>query len=604
MAGNVTIATGFWQNHSYEGWKASTLTLSVRDGAILISGLATFIAIVGGRFWSIVAFAIHQIKSSRIPKDGLYHQHQIVYRNNSSAVGASWQIFRIAYSWGSNARLNWLRMAVSAVPPLVCFLGFTAASVLSAKVAAPSYTASQVRIQEAECGYWSWTQPSDPDQLKLESMARSIWGVKKSITAKNYARSCYGDSAQNSLSCGTFVVSSLPYTTRDNATCPFESSRCLLGLDTAYEMKTDWLDSHLHFGINSVPESRIKYRKVVTCSVLNITDRIITTDLGSHTEYYYNLGQSYIGQATYHSSDAVPNGNVGYSLWAFRYLLGVDAKSWTPIPDLNKTDADASLFFLGGNTHRILDNPYTNSTFYNSDSLNTAMACTEQYQILNPDTNILTSLGSWLNVANEIQSLGLNTKQLAIAKLLMTSASWSTMFDSVEGLGASSLKSQESVVLLLAPAVPTNQWQIEAAGWFDTALSGLQAMMLSFASKNSSGIAPWGSIQLPINNTEAEAAKAMCKQQIVRNIGAYQSFSVLGIAIILSVGLLIILVSLVLDIVVGAFQKHGWGENFKRVAWNLDSMLHQQRMAFEGQGMGGVWSNCDDTVPITARENV
>jgi len=359
----------------------------------------------------------------------------------------------------------------------------------------------------------------------------------------------------------------------------------------------------------------VKYRKVVTCSVLNITNLITTKKFDTFTEYYYLLGPSYIGTETYRSSDTVPNDNVGYSLWAFTYLLGADAMNWTPIPDFNKSNADISLFFMAGNSvsyydpvddpyfsaHRIFDNALTNSTLYTTDSLNSAMACTDQYQILDPTTNVATALGSWLTVWNGIQALGLNDKQLAVAGRLMISASYNTMFNSVEGLQALSLKAQESVISLLAPAVPPNQWQIEAAGWFDTALAGLQAMTLSFVSKNSSGVAPWATIEFPVNGTAAGLHKAMCDQQVVRNIGAYQSFSVLGIGIILGVGLFIVILSLVLETIVGAFQSRGWGSRFKRTSWNLDSILHQQRIAFEGQNAGIVWSKCDGAVPITAR---
>lgn len=54
--------------------------------------------------------------------------------------------------------------------------------------------------------------------------------------------------------------------------------------------------------------------------------------------------------------------------------------------------------------------------------------------------------------------------------------------------------------------------------------------------------------------TSIEDAKGMCEQQIVRNIGAYQSFSVLGIEIIVGGGMLTIVVSFVVDSIVGTYQ--------------------------------------------------
>lgn len=73
---------------------------------------------------------------------------------------------------------EWLRMLAFVLPPLLHFLGFTAASVLSAQVAAPNYSASQVKHSQNNCGYWIWTQPTDPDQQKTESRVQSMLLVK------------------------------------------------------------------------------------------------------------------------------------------------------------------------------------------------------------------------------------------------------------------------------------------------------------------------------------------------------------------------------------------------------------------------------------------
>lgn len=49
--------------------------------------------------------------------------------------------------------------------------------------------------------------------------------------------------------------------------------------------------------------------------------------------------------------------------------------------------------------HRIFDNPTTNSTLYISDSLNTVIACVNQYQLRSPSDNLTTAVGSWFDTA-------------------------------------------------------------------------------------------------------------------------------------------------------------------------------------------------------------
>ena len=88
----------------------------------------------------------------------------------------------------------------------------------------------------------------------------------------------------------------------------------------------------------------------------------------------------------------------------------------------------------------------------------------------------------------------------------------------------------------------------------------------------------------------------------MRNINAYQSFSVLGLGIVLGVGVFIIVVSLLVEGCGGWFQKRRCRDRFKQLSWNLESILHQQRMAFEGQGLGWVKRDkCDGSVPITEK---
>ena len=73
---NDDVYLGLWINHSYGKIRGVTLTLTRRDGGLLIAFFALFVTIAGTEFWRISCFAIHHLLSSEHPRDGIYHQRQ------------------------------------------------------------------------------------------------------------------------------------------------------------------------------------------------------------------------------------------------------------------------------------------------------------------------------------------------------------------------------------------------------------------------------------------------------------------------------------------------------------------------------------------------
>ena len=306
---NLTVLTGLWHDHSQPPSHALTLTVNIATGSLLISALATFVTFVGSRFWVIISFLIHQLRASRQDKDGLYHQHQLIYRNSSSHLSTAWLIMRIAWPWRGRLPRIFTRTLAFALPPLLCFAAFAAASVFSARVAAPVYETSRVRVQSRNCGELVWVAPGN----QITSQGASVfgeWSVRTARKARSYARTCYGRPDEETSSCTVYPVRQLPYTINGDTQCPFARARCVLGPDSAFAMSTPWLDSHIHFGMNAAPEDRVKYRKVATCSVLDIRDlvRRYPGDVGSM--YYYDLGPlsgATRDNATYAVSDVLQN---------------------------------------------------------------------------------------------------------------------------------------------------------------------------------------------------------------------------------------------------------------------------------------------------------
>jgi hypothetical protein len=290
-------------------------------------------------------------------------------------------------------------------------------------------------------------------------------------------------------------------------------------------------------------------------------------------------------------------------------------QSWTPSKELNRTDADVSIFFLAQNSVEYngpVDDPLfsahlaeyvvvegiTEFYFLGDDYVN-ALGCIDQHQFCNPtypgfdgNTTGCTTLTSYESAISGLNGLLLSEFQMAVAERIVSNLIFENMYYSVLGRGASALRASELALDLAQVALPNNQWTIEASGWFATVLARLQQAVVEYAT-GATGLPPGGKIisQGTIYDT------ALCHSQKVEAPSGYQNFSVLGIAIIVIISFVIILVGLTVDSVVGWCQKR-WKKNaYGRLAWTLDEKLQLQRMAYEGAGWN-FWKHRESTVPI------
>jgi hypothetical protein len=311
---NFTVFTGIWTDHSNKGLGATTLTLSVTSASLLVSALATFITLIGARFWSIVAYIIHQIRATDSAADGVHHQHQVVYRNASSHLTAVWYIIRIGWAWRGRAGRLPSRTLLSLLPPLLTFVGFAIASIFSGKVTHPAYATSKVLVQPQNCGFLEW---NDAFIKQNGSTSLTQWGAKLSIQALDYARGCYEEDDTSSVNCDVFPVQTLPYQVETNVSCPLANGRCWLGSNTAYKLSTPWFDSHSDFEVNDSPGNRVGFRREMTCSIINLEGVVtnLTSSMGN-IFYSYYLGQiAHLSSQTFMVANTVHNGGFfGYAL--------------------------------------------------------------------------------------------------------------------------------------------------------------------------------------------------------------------------------------------------------------------------------------------------
>ncbi|KAL9065715.1 MAG: hypothetical protein Q9161_008050 [Pseudevernia consocians] len=541
------VHTGPWINWSHGLVLGSTITLSERNGELLTAFLAMFVTAAGASCWKIMSFALHQFRSPRDPQDGLHHQQQAILRNSESPLGISLELARLVWFWRKHALKSFMRTIPLLALALFNFVLFGVAGVFSSEVTKAA--GNETLIRSPDCGSLNFTENAARQQslAALNSM-----DVNDTLAATTYSRACYG-SSQNLLQCSQYPQQQLPWQVNLNVTCPFTDDLCIYGDSSAYEMDTGQIDSHQALGINAPKSERVQYRKVTTWLADN---------------------------------------------------------AWYPVDALNRTDADVSLFLLAPNAVHYeapVTDPFyaattplpleevdgTNLTYYTSDQLVNALACTDQHQYCNPTNNQCSPLTSFTLASNTLleNRLGLNQAQMVTALRLDLITEFLTTYYSVNSRGANALRASETVNGLDQIFLPNNQWMIEVSTWFAVSMAKLQQRVISYAT--GPGYIP----DAMYLSRPVEIEEKMCKNQIVRSSSGTISFSVLGLAIIVIIGAALISTSLVLSTVVGILRRWLKWKEYKGLQWTLDEKLQLQRLAYEEAGQGH-WSGGADSVPV------
>jgi len=275
------IYTGLWVDHSLGKILGTTLTLTNKNGAILVAFLATLVTAAGHAAWSIIRYIFHQLRASDKPHDALFYQQQAALKNSSSALGTALVFLRMSWAWRRHERRkvwrSWTLLLV--IVAIIISAVVTAAAIFSSQVTQTAGTAFLVR--SPNCGLWQFSS-DQPDQLVG-------WGIKTlndTHSAQNYARTCYQGGAANSRLCDKYKVPEIKWDTDTKADCPFGAKTCSYNHSAPMSMDTGYLDSHEIFGLNAPPEERIVVRKKTTCSPLRLRQwaTVVNETLGNPSD--------------------------------------------------------------------------------------------------------------------------------------------------------------------------------------------------------------------------------------------------------------------------------------------------------------------------------
>ncbi|KAL0260201.1 hypothetical protein SLS55_003885 [Diplodia seriata] len=346
----------------------------------------------------------------------------------------------------------------------------------------------------------------------------------------------------------------------------------------------------------------------------------------SYTRYYY--GEAVDANFTYeYTNDAIwelietdaNSANADYDIGMKRaiYQNGslVDTKSdFQPIANMERPDANVLLFFLSAGqvvfntqtiddwyraTHKVADvvpgvlsNNGSSVSVYGQDESASPLACTSQTQLCSsqlPEDKRCTPLGGDWDTYDSAEIL---FREDALWDMF----SW-MYFDSlgveqvVGDLGTQSLKSRDTLSGGIQGPLPANQWQLDIQHWFATASAYQQASAISYATGANANLQQW------VLEPTTTSQRAICRNQKILS-NAHVSFSFFGICFAFATGSVIILISFVLEPVLGCVQKRHRLRDYARLEWCANETLQLQRLAHEGVG-AGTWSRATDAIPMT-----
>ncbi|KAK2005729.1 hypothetical protein LZ32DRAFT_671261 [Colletotrichum eremochloae] len=606
------IYTGVWTDWSLGRVRGATITLSARDGALLLAFIAIFVTVIAARLWRVITFICHQVLASDGKHDGLYYQRQFILRNIPAPVPASWLFLQQAWHWRGRAARPILRTMPWAVFGLFYAVILGLAAIFSSKI---SDSATEYRLLAATaCGIFV---PKDRDAFQQKS-------AYDNSLAAIYARQCYGDSSPTS--CSTLPVPSIRWT-NESVECPFADIVCMGS--RSFAMKTELIDSHTHMGINQPLHNRVYYQRETECSPL-ISQRGFSRFVnGSEAEEFgwddnvlikYFYGNVNSNNYTYIYNTYGESMNTGYSTWSIHALASNNGTIWQPAEALSLDHRDITLLLIAPNSVIHIepnDDPVfaanivvefgDGDTAYRSDRYVSPIACADRHRICNPNNDICTTpQGGTETVQNARgRDIGLNPVQLATVDRMGLYFAASTFHHLVWTRTQSFLKAQELVADLTQLPLPSNQWQIEMASLFADNLAKMQHYMLEHVAGPSLVVdgtveRAWEALESSSKAQEdyRAAQEDMCHGQKIKDPQETINFSVVALSLFLGLGSLFIVFSYVLESVTRVLQRiTGLGVR-KAKRWERDDNLQVMRMLFELKDAGS-WRGSTDCFPTT-----
>ncbi|KAK3216799.1 hypothetical protein GRF29_1g994803 [Pseudopithomyces chartarum] len=619
------VFIGSWKDRSRSAIEGTNITVTSKNGVVLVAFLALFVQFAGQHLWGMAAFIWFQLRLPRRRKcsTALRLQQDMSIRNNGSPGQTLWSLMRIAWAWRHvkgverEKRSRWRVGGVPILVPLLFLVLLTATGILSSNIMETSQV--DILLRGDECGIW---EVPDADTVKaadntfMIENAKYIGGVNE--FARIYSRACYNTSSDTSSPmCEAFTKKAIPYDSHQNVSCPFDSQACIYKNENL-QMDTGNIDTNTVLGMNTNKDN-VHFRKVTTCAPLEPeiwTTRQNTTGPSGEEEYrmlwnwgtipWYN-NTDYVAEAESDNTNRLSKGFTGYSMVTQRYyrldprLPYPSSSSFLPRKELNTTDGDIFLLFLAAhavNFAKPTSDPwfsahrpspgFLNRTYYFTDHLLSPLGCVEQFQYCNPHNQICTPLSGIVPATAAAKfDLGLSPMQNATVDLLINAiyANNAMILQPIHLLASDT--SNDGVQMPL----PDNQWILELQDMHNRVLTSIQRSIVDYA-RGPSSKAARQFLAVPDENF-----KALCGMIRARTSGRFASINTYGLAVVVGLGTVIVLMNVFLESAIRGVQRwrkvpHGGVD-----AWVEDGLLqvHKGTVVLRE---GEEWRGEDGAVPV------
>jgi hypothetical protein len=241
------------------------------------------------------------------------------------------------------------------------------------------------------------------------------------------------------------------------------------------------------------------------------------------------------------------------------------------------------------------------------------LGCTEQYQVCNIRNTRCTPVTGLYGIKHALDSengdLDLSPKQKAIFELLWMPARSMSLQWSFKVLGTELLLAKDwlwATISVGSSALPPNHWQVEAENLHNVSLATLQRRVTEFASPNEFEIRPGLNSLAQVREPSDPALRDLCTALKLRS-SEHISVSVLGMAIILGVGSLLILLDFVLIqqlfwVNILWWRNRSPRRQKRKEDWQATGTLQLQRSALEARGIEP-WEDDENETPILVDRN-
>ena len=613
------IHEGFWTDWSKGKISGLTWTLCPNKATLLTNSLALFVTLAGGQLWTIIRFALHQRRVSQTSRNASECQaeEQVVLRNTATDLHTMRLMAQVAWTTRRNTGRVFSYSLAIACLAILHYTFFLVAGTFSNKLVNPNSNklvspSSNVLSRSPHCGVWSSAYLNtansftiDPSSLEtVRSTQQYLSSIDHSVQLSlEYAQACYQSDSTYYMSskCDTLPKARLETEQKgSNESCPFGPRMCHGDKTVVFE--TGAIDSHRDLGINAPIQDRLVYRRRTSCAVLNDTDRVIESNESTSeamarayyghsiledTNYTYsfsNFSSLYTEFTTMSTNPYLVNTQIAFGLSPRTKNFDL----FVPLPEFDRTAADLHLFFLSftGRYFEPIDDPWFSAhqlqlfdtispiarKQYTRDRLVSTLGCKEQHQFCNPNGRCTPFLG-WGQVQDVMFfNAGLSAHQNVTFDRMLRAAFGSSLGQVVGSLARTKtplIATDQAVTkeTVLSLKLPNNQWELELKFWHSIAMAQLQRTIVQWSTGQ---IAPDPETQLVRPGTEADSW--FCKNLIIPST-VYQSFSILYLVLILTIGTLVILVSWNVEKISGWLQfRSTKGLSLKRI-WDDDHML-------------------------------